>query len=107
VAAEIASPGTPNRTEVMSPVVAATACIPRRKAKASAGDILKMNGNINAKVAAPPMPGRRPTAKPSAMPSIIRLKAFHCKTRNRPSIKASNIVVYALIPRRITLEKSS
>ena len=32
----------------MSPVVAATACMPRRKANASTGLILKMNGSISA-----------------------------------------------------------
>ncbi len=37
VAALAASPGTPNSTEVMSPVVAVTACMPSRKAKASTG----------------------------------------------------------------------
>jgi hypothetical protein len=37
VAALAASPGTPKSTEVMSPVVAVTACMPSRKAKASTG----------------------------------------------------------------------
>jgi hypothetical protein len=92
VAAEIASPGTPKSTEVISPVVAATECIPSRKANASAGLILKMNGIINARVAAPPMPGRSPTQKPRAMPTSIKLNAFHWRTRIRPSIKASNIL---------------
>ena len=72
--------------------MAATACMPSRKANASAGLILKMNGNIIASVAAPPMPGSKPTIKPNPIPIIIRLKAFHCKTRTRPSINASNIV---------------
>ena len=40
VAAVVPSPGTPKRTEVMSPVVETTECIPRRKAKASTGVIL-------------------------------------------------------------------
>ncbi len=40
VAAVIPSPGTPKRTEVMSPVVAVTALEPRRKAKAVVGSIL-------------------------------------------------------------------
>jgi len=40
VAAVVPSPGTPKRTEVISPVVATTECIPRRKAKASAGLIV-------------------------------------------------------------------
>ncbi len=37
IAAVVASPGTPNRIEVMSPVVVTTECMPSRKAKASAG----------------------------------------------------------------------
>jgi hypothetical protein len=37
--AVMGSPGTPNRIEVMSPVVAVTAVIPRRKEKASTGVI--------------------------------------------------------------------
>jgi len=39
VAALEASPGTPNRIEVMSPVVATTACMPSRNANASTGCI--------------------------------------------------------------------
>ncbi len=37
VAAALPSPGTPNRIEVISPVVAVTECIPSRNAKASTG----------------------------------------------------------------------
>ena len=37
VAAALPSPGTPKRTEVISPVVAVTECIPKRKAKAATG----------------------------------------------------------------------
>jgi len=65
---------------------------PEQEAKASAGLILKMKGSISASVAAPPMPGSRPTTKPKPIPTIIRLKAFHCKTSKRPLISASNIV---------------
>jgi hypothetical protein len=39
VAAVVPSPGTPNSTEVISPVVATTACMPSRKAKPSMGAI--------------------------------------------------------------------
>ena len=37
VATVVASPGMPNRMEVISPVVATTECIPRRKANACTG----------------------------------------------------------------------
>jgi len=77
VAAESPSPGTPNRIEVMSPVVAATECIPSRKANASTGDIVNTNGSISASVAGPPIPGSSPMTKPTPMPTIIRLNAFH------------------------------
>jgi len=40
VAAAVASPGTPKSTDVMSPVVATTACIPSRNANASTGCIV-------------------------------------------------------------------
>ena len=91
VAAERASPGTPNRIDVMSPVVAATECMPRRKANASTGVILNTNGSIRARVAAPPIPGRRPTTNPVPMPTSMRLKAFHCRIRTSPSKNASSI----------------
>ena len=67
---------------------------PSKKAKASTGPHLKTKGIISAKVAAPPIPGSKPTQNPNPMPRIIRLKAFHCKTRKRPSMKASNILGY-------------
>ena len=73
----------------MSPVVAATECIPSRNAKASTGLILNTKGIIRARVAAPPIPGSRPTTNPRAMPTIIKLKAFHCRTKKSPSMKAS------------------
>ena len=40
VAAVMPSPGTPNSTEVMSPVVAVTAWLPSRNAKAVVGSIV-------------------------------------------------------------------
>ena len=75
----------------MSPVVAATECMPRRKANASTGVIVNTNGSIRARLAAPPMPGRSPTTKPVPMPTSMRLKAFHWRTRTSPSTKASSI----------------
>ena len=92
VAAESPSPGTPNRMDVMSPVVAATECMPRRKANASTGVIVNTNGSIRARLAAPPIPGRSPTTNPVPMPTSMRLKAFHWRTRTSPSTKASSIV---------------
>jgi hypothetical protein len=80
VEAVVGSPGTPNRTDVMSPVVAVTAVMPSKNAKASTADILKMNGNIKAMAVGPPRPGRIPTTKPTAMPIIIRLKVDQLKT---------------------------
>src|SRR5215208_2357703 len=76
----------------MSPVVAATECMPSKNANASAGLILKTNGIINAKVAAPPIPGSKPTQNPRPMPRSIKPKAFHCSTKRRPSMALSNIV---------------
>ena len=39
MAADVASPGTPRRTEVMSPVVALAASMPSRKANACTGSM--------------------------------------------------------------------
>jgi hypothetical protein len=74
----------PNRIEVMSPVVAVTASMPRRKANASIGVILNTNGSMSARVVGPPSPGRRPTTKPSAMPISISPKVGHAKTCASP-----------------------
>ena len=87
----MASPGTPNRMEVMSPVVAVTADIPRRKAKASTPSIVKTKGSIRARVTGPPSPGSMPTEKPTAIPTSIRLKLFQASTRKKPSTEAWNI----------------
>ena len=46
VDAVVGSPGTPNNTDVMSPVVAVTAVMPSKKANASTALILKTNGSI-------------------------------------------------------------
>jgi hypothetical protein len=80
VEAVVGSPGTPNRTDVISPVVAVTAVIPRRKANAYTAFILKTNGSIKAIAVGPPKPGRMPTTKPTAMPIIIKLKVDQLKT---------------------------
>jgi hypothetical protein len=80
VDAVVGSPGTPKRIEVMSPVVAVTAAIPRRKAKASTGFIVKMKGSIMAIVVGPPSPGRIPTTNPTAMPTSMRPKVLGAKT---------------------------
>ena len=72
----------------MSPVVAVTADMPRRKANASTASILKMNGSISASVTGPPSPGRMPTAKPITMPSIMSVKVVAVKTCARPAPKA-------------------
>ena len=66
--AVMGSPGTPKRIEVMSPVVAVTAVIPRRKEKASTGVIGKIKGSIKARVTGPPRPGRIPTMKADGNP---------------------------------------
>jgi hypothetical protein len=76
---------------VISPVVAVTAVMPRRNAKASTADILKMNGNIKAIAVGPPRPGRMPTTNPTAIPMIIRLKVDQLKTWIRPESSAVNI----------------
>jgi hypothetical protein len=64
----------------MSPVVAVTAVMPSRNAKASTGVILKMNGSINAIAVGPPRPGKMPTTKPMARPTHIRPKVVGAKT---------------------------
>ena len=92
VAAAVASPGTANSTEVMSPVVAVTDIIPRRKAKAPTGVMLKMKGSIKANVVAPPMPGKMPTQNPTAIPISISPKVGQVKTASKPEISASNTV---------------
>src|SRR6266508_4323376 len=76
--------GIPGRIDVMSPVVAVTASIPRRKANASTGVILKTNGSMSASVVGPPRPGSSPTTKPSAMPISISPKVGHAKTWTSP-----------------------
>jgi len=91
VDAVIASPGIPNRMDVMSPVVAVTADIPRRNANASTACILKINGSISARVTGPPRPGRMPTANPITMPSIISVKVVYVNTCASPAPKASSI----------------
>jgi len=84
VAAVVGSPGMPNRMDVMSPVVAVTASMPRRKANASIGVILKTNGSMSASVVGPPSPGRRPTTKPRTMPISISPNVGHAKTCTSP-----------------------
>ena len=54
-----------------TPVIAVTECMPSRKAKADTGSIGKTNGSISASVAAPPSPGRIPTANPMATPTSM------------------------------------
>jgi hypothetical protein len=98
VAAVVGSPGTPKRMEVISPVVPVTADMPRRKAKASTGDILKIKGSIKANVVGPPSPGRMPTIKPTATPIIIRLKVDQLKTCSRPESKALINSIIGLYP---------
>src|SRR5262245_5099089 len=98
--AVMASPGTPNRIDVMLPVVAVTAAIPRRKEKASTGDIGKMKGSIKARVTGPPMPGRIPTMKPMAIPANWRTNAFQVKSWIRPWRQASRISTIAEFQRR-------
>jgi hypothetical protein len=79
VDAVVGSPGTPNRTEVISPVVAVTAVMPSKKAKASTADILNTNGSIKAMAVGPPRPGKIPTTKPMTMPIIIKLNVDQLK----------------------------
>ena len=69
-------------------MVAVTADMPNRKAKASTASILKMNGSISASVTGPPSPGRIPTANPITMPSIMSVKVVAVKTCARPPTKA-------------------
>ncbi len=96
VDAVVGSPGTPNKTEVMSPVVAVTAVIPKRKANASTADILKIKGSIRAIAVGPPSPGKMPTTKPMAMPMHIKLKVDHVKHWTRPEPKAPIISSIAI-----------
>ena len=91
VAAEMDSPGTPNRMEVMSPVVAVTASIPSRKAKADTGSMPNVNGSINASATTPPRPGRIPTVNPIAVPRSISGSVGQVKTWIRPTASASSI----------------
>ncbi len=88
VAAAVASPGTPKRTDVMSPVVPRTEAIPRRMAKASTGFILMTKGSMRAMVAEPPNPGRIPTMKPIPMPMSIRENVPQVKICDRPDRNA-------------------
>ena len=93
VDAVVGSPGTPNSTEVMSPVVAVTAVMPSRKANASTAFILKTNGSISAIAVGPPSPGRMPTTKPTAMPTIIKLNVDQLKTCKSPEKSAETISI--------------
>ena len=91
-AAEDPSPGIPKRIDVRSPVVPVTASMPSRKQKASMGVLIVYeNGNINARVDRPPMPGSRPTQKPMKIPSSIYPKAGQARTFQNPITKASSI----------------
>ncbi len=98
VAADVASPGIPKRMEVMSPVVAVTASIPRRKAKASTGDILNTNGSIRASVVGPPNPGRIPTANPMATPISISPNVGQANTWTSPVRLAWNTSTIGAAP---------
>ena len=80
VAAEVGSPGMPNRIDVMSPVVLVTESMPRRNANASTGVILNTKGSMRASVVGPPRPGRIPTVNPMATPISIRPNVGHAKT---------------------------
>src|SRR5206468_5226799 len=98
VDAVVGSPGTPKSTEVISPVVAVTAVIPRRNAKASTADILNTKGSISAIAVGPPRPGKMPTTKPITMPIIITLKVDQLKVNSRPATKALiiSMIIYFL-----------
>jgi hypothetical protein len=67
----------PNRIDVMSPVVETTDAMPRRKAKACTGGIVKINGNIKTRAVPLPKPGNMPTTNPMAIPISIKPKAGH------------------------------
>ena len=77
----------------MSPVVAVTAVMPSRKAKASTAFILKTNGSMSAIAVGPPRPGRMPTTKPTAMPTIIKLNVDQLKTCRSPENSAETISI--------------
>ena len=81
----------PKRTEVISPVVATTECIPKRKANAATGGMSKTKGSIKARVVAPPNPGNNPTMNPMTIPRSIRGNAGYWKTAIRPAVEASKI----------------
>jgi hypothetical protein len=63
--------------EVRSPAVETTDAIPRRKAKACTGSILKMKGNIRTNAVPLPRPGMSPTTSPMAMPMSMKLNDDH------------------------------
>ena len=74
-----------------SAVVAVTAAIPRRKAKASTGDMVKTKGSIMARVVGPPSPGRSPTTKPTAIPTSMRARVPGARTCWRPATNAAAV----------------
>jgi len=80
----------PNSTEVMSPVVAVTACIPSRKANAEIASIGYTNGIIMASVAAPPSPGRMPTSRPTPMPTSMMPNVWGASTSSSAAKKTLN-----------------
>ncbi len=84
VAAVVGSPGMPNSTDVMSPVVLTTQAIPSRNAKASTGVIFTTKGSISAIAVGPPSPGRIPTAKPIAIPKSMSPKVVTVKICVKP-----------------------
>ena len=88
-------------------MVAVTADMPKRKAKASTGVILKMKGSIKARAVGPPRPGRIPTQNPTAMPIIIRVNVEKVKTWKNPETNAWTISNIGLASLRISPFKSS
>ena len=64
VAAEVGSPGIPNRIDVMSPVVLVTASMPSRKANASTGVIRRTKGSMRASVVGPAETGKDADGEP-------------------------------------------
>src|SRR5579885_546386 len=99
--ADSGSPGTPNRIEVMSPNMIDTDTMPSKKAKASFGFMLKVNGSMSASVVGAEIPGRMPMMKPMRTPSIISRKGCGARTWVKPAPAAWTIVSTVLPPHEL------
>ncbi len=98
VAWDEAVPGTPSITDATVSLVAVTANMPSRRAKAGTASMPSVNGKSTISPVTPPIPGTAPSQSPRNTPSTRKPIAGHWKTSARPVAKASSISRLAPAP---------